>query len=117
MEFRRVLFRSAAARAGARTSADRTRRDAGEWRQFRAPARTIGRRPRRGAGAGAAGVGRGAAGRYRAGHAHRPRSEEHKSELQSLMRISYAVLCLKKKHINMKPNDLSTITSDTRMMN
>src|SRR3546814_8087859 len=25
------------------------------------------------------------------------RSEEHKSELQSLMRISYAVLCLKKK--------------------
>src|SRR3546814_7941521 len=26
-----------------------------------------------------------------------PRSEEHKSELQSLMRISYAVLCLKKK--------------------
>src|SRR3546814_4066166 len=31
------------------------------------------------------------------------RSEEHTSELQSLMRISYAVLCLKKKnrmHIN-----------------
>src|SRR3546814_2615832 len=28
------------------------------------------------------------------------RSEEHKSELQSLMRISYAVLCLKKKHQN-----------------
>src|SRR3546814_6388489 len=26
------------------------------------------------------------------------RSEEHTSELQSLMRISYAVLCLKKKH-------------------
>src|SRR3546814_2989370 len=26
------------------------------------------------------------------------RSEEHKSELQSLMRISYAVFCLKKKH-------------------
>src|SRR3546814_6380281 len=25
------------------------------------------------------------------------RSEEHKSELQSLMRISYAVVCLKKK--------------------
>src|SRR3546814_2672919 len=30
----------------------------------------------------------------RAGHA---RSEEHTSELQSLMRISYAVFCLKKK--------------------
>src|SRR3546814_2128089 len=29
------------------------------------------------------------------------RSEEHTSELQSLMRISYAVFCLKKK--NMKP--------------
>src|SRR3546814_1619410 len=29
--------------------------------------------------------------------AHRVRSEEHTSELQSLMRISYAVFCLKKK--------------------
>src|SRR3546814_10270497 len=27
-----------------------------------------------------------------------PRSEAHTSELQSLMRISYAVFCLKKKH-------------------
>src|SRR3546814_4696286 len=33
----------------------------------------------------------------------RPRSEEHTSELQSLMRISYAVFCLKKKkHIQTK---------------
>src|SRR3546814_7835950 len=32
------------------------------------------------------------------GQVHRdPRSEEHTSELQSLMRISYAVFCLKKK--------------------
>src|SRR3546814_2460285 len=30
------------------------------------------------------------------------RSEEHTSELQSLMRISYAVLCLKKKNDNKK---------------
>src|SRR3546814_7262737 len=30
------------------------------------------------------------------------RSEEHTSELQSLMRISYAVFCLKKKRINQK---------------
>src|SRR3546814_14262148 len=30
------------------------------------------------------------------------RSEEHTSELQSLMRISYAVFCLKKKKINTK---------------
>src|SRR3546814_3394536 len=31
------------------------------------------------------------------GLAHRARSEEHTSELQSIMRISYAVFCLKKK--------------------
>src|SRR3546814_7017475 len=30
------------------------------------------------------------------------RSEEHTSELQSLMRISYAVFCLKKKNRNMQ---------------
>src|SRR3546814_3945514 len=30
----------------------------------------------------------------------KPRSEEHTSELQSLMRTSYAVFCLKKKHDN-----------------
>src|SRR3546814_2031368 len=30
-------------------------------------------------------------------HALQERSEEHTSELQSLMRISYAVFCLKKK--------------------
>src|SRR3546814_2714691 len=30
------------------------------------------------------------------------RSEEHTSELQSLMRISYAVFCLKKKNNNYK---------------
>src|SRR3546814_3435040 len=30
---------------------------------------------------------------------HALRSEEHTSELQSLMRISYAVFCLKKKNI------------------
>src|SRR3546814_9417959 len=33
-----------------------------------------------------------------------PRSEEHTSELQSLMRISYAVFCLKKK-TNIKNNE------------
>src|SRR3546814_10746914 len=31
-------------------------------------------------------------------HRHVSRSEEHTSELQSLMRISYAVFCLKKKN-------------------
>src|SRR3546814_1126046 len=34
----------------------------------------------------------------RAGSARPIRSEEHTSELQSLMRISYAVFCLKKKN-------------------
>src|SRR3546814_1071561 len=33
----------------------------------------------------------------RGGHKINHRSEEHTSELQSLMRISYAVFCLKKK--------------------
>src|SRR3546814_803288 len=34
--------------------------------------------------------------------AHQSRSEEHTSELQSLMRISYAVFCLKKKKTHKK---------------
>src|SRR3546814_2339197 len=37
------------------------------------------------------------------------RSEEHTSELQSLMRISYAVFCLKKKNqINTNPSQRTT---------
>src|SRR3546814_9449267 len=36
------------------------------------------------------------------GLAHARRSEEHTSELQSLMRISYAVFCLKKKKTDTK---------------
>src|SRR3546814_3605070 len=47
------------------------------------------------------------------------RSEEHTSELQSLMRISYAVFCLKKKkttklthiHYNTKTSHIITHTS------
>src|SRR3546814_7177029 len=35
-------------------------------------------------------------------HDYRCRSEEHTSELQSLMRISYAVFCLKKKKKNIQ---------------
>src|SRR3546814_7070692 len=50
-------------------------------------------------------------------HRHEDRSEEHTSELQSLMRISYAVFCLKKKkqstdyataHIATKPRHPSS---------
>src|SRR3546814_7565012 len=63
--------------------------------------------------------------RPRAGRAaaHRARSEEHTSELQSLMRISYAVFCLKKKrkkhthkrqHIPQSPSEDATNT-DTNL--
>src|SRR3546814_6212029 len=37
------------------------------------------------------------------------RSEEHTSELQSLMRISYAVFCLKKKIHKLKKNIISLL--------
>src|SRR3546814_7139021 len=40
------------------------------------------------------------------------RSEEHTSELQSLMRISYAVFCLKKKKITKTQNIHCTIVSN-----
>src|SRR3546814_1831603 len=43
------------------------------------------------------------------GKPHLDRSEEHTSELQSLMRISYAVFCLKKK--NLGTNDTTPETN------
>src|SRR3546814_7032393 len=58
-------------------------------RRDRVPAINLGQRPER-AQPGRRKVTRDAA------HAHAIRSEEHTSELQSLMRISYAVFCLKK---------------------
>src|SRR3546814_2546708 len=95
-----TLFRSrAAARARDRTgrNADlaprRPRPDAAGDRQ----------RTRAGAPRSAVGAVRGSRlGQRRRDRGHGPllratRSEEHTSELQSLMRISYAVLCLKKK--------------------
>src|SRR3546814_9050564 len=39
------------------------------------------------------------------------RSEEHTSELQSLMRISYAVFCLKKKNASRITRTLHTMTT------
>src|SRR3546814_9716018 len=38
------------------------------------------------------------------------RSEEHTSELQSLMRISYAVFCLQKQSTSTTSNDTTTTT-------
>src|SRR3546814_5721255 len=45
-----------------------------------------------------------------AGDRHAIRSEEHTSELQSLMRISYAVFCLKKKNSNQHRQTYKYIT-------
>src|SRR3546814_1265371 len=52
------------------------------------------------------------------------RSEEHTSELQSLMRISYAVFCLKKKIEQQQTttstaslHDNTTMTTDTKCLN
>src|SRR3546814_9177365 len=42
------------------------------------------------------------------------RSEEHTSELQSLMRISYAVFCLKKKKKNKKHKKQNTTQQYTK---
>src|SRR3546814_8265991 len=42
------------------------------------------------------------------------RSEEHTSELQSLMRISYAVFCLKKKKYNIIKHKLVLNTQKTQ---
>src|SRR3546814_2049391 len=44
-----------------------------------------------------AGAAHGSLGQHAGGLLERGRSEEHTSKLQSLMRISYAVFCLKKK--------------------
>src|SRR3546814_7620178 len=45
-----------------------------------------------------------------------PRSEEHTSELQSLMRISYAVFCLKKKN-KKQEHDKSLKTNERTHIN
>src|SRR3546814_10319856 len=59
----------------------------------------------------------GAVGIRRKAHA-KQRSEEHTSELQSLMRISYAVFCLKKKkkykHKQLHTQKISTTVNSTQ---
>src|SRR3546814_2618987 len=59
----------------------------------------------------------GAAGCEFATGRRRWRSEEHTSELQSLMRISYAVFCLKKKtknkHLNTRINNTAKQRTQT----
>src|SRR3546814_1521441 len=46
-----------------------------------------------------------------------PRSEEHTSELQSLMRISYAVFCLKKNHKNQHKHHTEQLNTPHTMNN
>src|SRR3546814_3539620 len=46
---------------------------------------------------------------FRRGGEGAERSEEHTSELQSLMRISYAVFCLKKKTTKARENNRHTV--------
>src|SRR3546814_8380914 len=104
---RRLAFRRQCARRSRAAAADGAR---GLWRgdldgragDRLALARAILCTPRW-AGNGAADEGDGGAPcrpRSRCGRRARARSEEHTSELQSLMRISYAVFCLKKKKKN-----------------
>src|SRR3546814_3854085 len=45
------------------------------------------------------------------------RSEEHTSELQSLMRISYAVFCLKKKKQKTKKVNITTLIAQANRHN
>src|SRR3546814_1379096 len=71
----------------------------------------IGSRTKEGADSAAATLGFGLSGMTN-GDAAAARSEEHTSELQSLMRISYAVFCLKKKN---KQNIKKTTTQYTRL--
>src|SRR3546814_7335837 len=59
--------------------------------------RSEGERPRRASAGRLARVADPARGHRRRARPRHARSEEHTSELQSLMRISYAVFCLKKK--------------------
>src|SRR3546814_1110022 len=48
---------------------------------------------------------------HRCGNLFQPRSEEHTSELQSLMRISYAVFCLKKKKKLLRPRTQTSVSA------
>src|SRR3546814_8036780 len=96
MEFRRVLFRSAAFE---QVELDRVADQPVERRMRGKPQA----QPHRGVGAlPFGGLARKTAKTMLAGRQEErrrsQRSEEHTSELQSLMRISYAVFCLKKKH-------------------
>src|SRR3546814_10250142 len=50
-------------------------------------------------------------------HSGGERSEEHTSELQSLMRISYAVFCLKKKNTNKQKSTSQQVCQKAHIIN
>src|SRR3546814_8955719 len=91
-----TVFRSDRRGKCDRCRADRARHDRLQPAPRDAAAEPAAGGARRGARAGGADAGR----ISRAYAIPRRRSEEHTSELQSLMRISYAVFCLKKKKHN-----------------
>src|SRR3546814_7830267 len=98
-----TLFRSHDARNRAPTKARRTARADADPDFGRQEAAPHVRRSRRGAAD--------RDDRHEAGE-HDRRSEEHTSELQSLMRISYAVFCLKKKRqAKIEPDNSKTQVS------
>src|SRR3546814_8219933 len=105
-----TLFRSALAAARALGA----RLPGAAWRRRRAPAdrrqgiQRPAQRERSGGGGKPPGRGRGLQPVAAGGT---PRSEEHTSELQSLMRISYAVFCLKKKNNKTPKQTLLTNTN------
>src|SRR3546814_9257197 len=70
---------------------------ASSWSKFRCPARRVTGRRREPVQA-----------RQCKAMVPKGRSEEHTSELQSLMRISYAVFCLKKKNTKYKKKQWNT---------
>src|SRR3546814_3593740 len=55
--------------------------------------------------------------RWRSASTRAIRSEEHTSELQSLMRISYAVFCLKKNKKNYKHKEKTHTTKHQKKQN
>src|SRR3546814_6745989 len=64
-------------------------------------------------------VGQAEGGEDGVGHGNSCRSEEHTSELQSLMRISYAVFCLNKKKTTRRTsnNDIHIVHYDVQNTN
>src|SRR3546814_8701884 len=103
-----TLFRSASAR-------DPSRYLPRHPHQFRSRKRQTAQRQRRGH---PSGIKRSRGGGDKTAKPPRKhRSEEHTSELQSLMRISYAVFCLKKKKKNQQHACKSQPTIDTTTTN